>query len=240
MREHKFEPSDSPRGHRKAYEKMDPRGHHFGRHRGMHRKQPDDEQDAFEQLASENSPFGGGFRGRNSGHFGGRGSHFGNGGGGRRRGRFVGQGDIRLLALNLIEQEPRHGYDIIKEIEALTNGFYAPSPGVIYPTLTYLEEADYCAVQSEGNKKSYAITHNGIAYLDENRDDIKRILESLKALGERANEENKKQDRKSNDLPLSVETALLNLRETAAQKLKEDPTASSRIVQKLLAIAEDL
>ncbi|WP_319410362.1 PadR family transcriptional regulator [uncultured Cohaesibacter sp.] len=233
-----------------------PRGHRFGHsgHNDMHGEEESREHHKRargqgrghgrqEKFASDQEPSRSGFRGggRSGGGFGGgRGSRFGNGGGGRRRGRFLGQGDIRLLSLKLIEQEPRHGYDIIKEVEALTNSFYAPSPGVIYPTLTYLEEAGYCAVHSDGNKKSYAITATGIEYLDENREEADRIIENLKALGARAERENEGSKPHGEPLPLSVETALLNLREVAARKIKEDPSSSSRIVQKLLALSEEL
>ncbi|WP_319495930.1 PadR family transcriptional regulator [uncultured Cohaesibacter sp.] len=193
----------------------------------------------------EGGPFhpefmGGGPRGRHrGGSGGGRGGHGGDGRG-QRRGRFLGQGDIRLLALALIEQEPRHGYDIIKEVETLTNGSYAPSPGVIYPTLTYLEEAGQCNVETEGNKKRYAITPEGAAQLEEQRSEVTRILDLLKAMGERARQESENSQQAAPSLPLSVETALLNLRETAAERIKQDPAVSSKIVQKLLQLAEDL
>ncbi|WP_245418224.1 PadR family transcriptional regulator [Cohaesibacter haloalkalitolerans] len=191
----------------------------------------------------EGGPFHPGFMGGGPrGRHGGPGGRSGGGGDGRgqRRGRFLGQGDIRLLALALIEQEPRHGYDIIKEVETLTNGSYAPSPGVIYPTLTYLEEAGQCNVETEGNKKRYAITPEGSTQLEEQRSEVTRILDLLKAMGDRARQESESSQRAAPSLPLSVETALLNLRETAAERIKQDPAASSKIVQKLLQLAEDL
>lgn len=196
----------------------------------------------------ERGPFhpgftGGGPRGPHGGPGGRPGGRRGGPGGdghGRRRGRFLGQGDIRLLALALIEQEPRHGYDIIKEVETLTNGSYAPSPGVIYPTLTYLEEAGQCNVETEGNKKRYAITAEGSAQLEEQRSEVTRIFDLLKAMGERARQESESRQQAAPSLPLSVETALLNLRETAAERIKQDPSVSSTIVQKLLQLAEDL
>ena len=71
-----------------------------------------------------------------------------------RAGRMLAAGDIRLIVLVLLEEKPRHGYDIIKAIEERTNGFYGPSPGVVYPTLTYLEEIGYAAVEAEGARSS--------------------------------------------------------------------------------------
>jgi len=83
-----------------------------------------------------------------------------------RAGRMLAQGDLRLLALALIAEQPRHGYEIIKVLEDKTGGWYAPSPGVVYPTLTYLEEAGYVTAQADGAKKLYTITTEGRAYLE--------------------------------------------------------------------------
>src|SRR4029079_16439956 len=85
------------------------------------------------------------------------------GGGGDwfRVGRMLAQGDLKLLALALIAEQPRHGYELIKLIEEKTSGWYSPSPGVVYPTLTFLEEAGYVTAESEGAKKRYTITEEG-------------------------------------------------------------------------------
>src|SRR5437762_2434795 len=102
-----------------------------------------------------------------------------------RAGRMLAQGDLRLLALALIAEQPRHGYEIIKVLEEKTQGWYAPSPGIVYPTLTYLEEAGYVTAQTEGAKKLYTITDEGRAYLDDNRDFVDAVLERLAAIGEK-------------------------------------------------------
>jgi len=106
----------------------------------------------------------------------------GKGGGAFRVGRMVADGDLRLIVLALLERQPRHGYDIIKAIEDLTGGFYSPSPGVIYPTLTYLEEMGHAASTAEGNKKVYSITEAGKRFLDENRDGVDSLINGLEAL----------------------------------------------------------
>lgn len=106
-------------------------------------------------------------------------------GGGFPFGRMFRDGDLRLIALALIEKEPRHGYDIIKALEERSAGFYSPSPGVVYPTLTFLEEAGYVASTAEGNKKVYAITDAGKAHLDDNRDQVESLLAQLEAVGEK-------------------------------------------------------
>ena len=75
-----------------------------------------------------------------------------------RAGRMLAQGDLRLLALALIAEQPRHGYEIIKLLEEKTSGWYAPSPGIVYPTLTYLEEAGY--VTASGLRRQEALHHH--------------------------------------------------------------------------------
>ena len=78
--------------------------------------------------------------------------------------RMLAQGDLRLIALALIAEAPRHGYEIIKLLEEKTGDWYSPSPGIVYPTLTYLEEAGYVTASAEGSKKLYTITDEGRAY----------------------------------------------------------------------------
>ena len=77
----------------------------------------------------------------------------------RRAERVFDQGDLRFVILKLISEAPRHGYEIIKEIEEKVGGAYSPSPGVIYPTLTLLEEMGQASVATgDGGKKLYSIT----------------------------------------------------------------------------------
>ena len=93
----------------------------------------------------------------------------GEGGRGLGRGRKLGAGDLQLIILALLEQKPRHGYELIKELDERSGGFYSPSPGMIYPALTYLEEIGYATVEAEGTKKLYSITDTGKAQLASNR-----------------------------------------------------------------------
>jgi DNA-binding PadR family transcriptional regulator len=98
-------------------------------------------------------------------------------GGGRGRRRMFEGGELRLLILLLLENEPRHGYDIIREIESRSGGVYAPSPGVVYPTLTLLEELGHVAQQeTDGAKKLFAITAAGAAHLAEHRREAEAAL----------------------------------------------------------------
>jgi DNA-binding PadR family transcriptional regulator len=92
---------------------------------------------------------------------------FGRGAGGG--GRVFGPGDLRLVLLGLIEERPRHGYELIKELEQKFGGGYAPSPGSVYPTLTLLEELGQLqSVTSEGTKRLFEITVEGTRYLRDN------------------------------------------------------------------------
>lgn len=115
------------------------------------------------------------------------GEGWGNMGGNFRIGRMLASGDLRLVALYLIEQQPRHGYDLIKAIEEKSAGFYTPSPGIVYPALTFLEEAGYVTSQADGNKKLYTITDEGRAHLTDNREAIESTLSFLAKAGEQMN-----------------------------------------------------
>jgi DNA-binding PadR family transcriptional regulator len=107
------------------------------------------------------------------------------GGDGFRMGRKLGAGDLQLLLLALLAEQPRHGYELIKELEQRTSGYYSPSPGVIYPALTYLEEIGFASVEAEGNKKLYRITETGSAFLKENQATAEAMLNELVEVGRR-------------------------------------------------------
>lgn len=119
-----------------------------------------------------------GFGGRG---FGGRGHGHGPG----RRGRFFDQGDLRFVILQLISEKPAHGYEIIKEIEERLGGAYAPSPGVVYPTLTLLEELGYVTAEADGAKKLYTITEAGRQALRDNQPSIDAIFERIRDISAR-------------------------------------------------------
>lgn len=107
--------------------------------------------------------------------------------GGRRPtlGRFFAHGDLRLLILKLIAEKPRHGYEIIKAIEERVAGVYSPSPGVIYPTLTLLEETDWIrAIASQGNKRLYEITAEGSLALEASKATVEAIFARMAEVGE--------------------------------------------------------
>jgi DNA-binding PadR family transcriptional regulator len=108
------------------------------------------------------------------------------GGGGRRGGRrrVFESGELRLVLLKLIAEQPRHGYDLIRAIEEMTHGSYAPSPGVVYPTLTMLEDMGLIgAAQTDGTRKAYSITPEGEAHLAERAAEADALMERLSGFG---------------------------------------------------------
>lgn len=109
----------------------------------------------------------------------------GMGGGGFRTGRKLGAADLQLIILALLKDKPCHGYEIIKALEERSAGFYVPSPGMVYPALTYLEEVGQADVESEGTKKLYRITAAGEARLKEDAVMAEAILSQLDRIGRR-------------------------------------------------------
>jgi DNA-binding PadR family transcriptional regulator len=101
-----------------------------------------------------------------------------------RRERFFEQGDLKLVVLDLLQTRPRHGYEIIRAIEELAGGEYTPSPGVVYPTLTLLDEIGHATVTLEdGGKKQYGITPEGVAFLAGQRETLERIRSRVESAG---------------------------------------------------------
>jgi DNA-binding PadR family transcriptional regulator len=178
------------------------------------------------------APGGWGARRGWRGHFGERwGGRHGMGGNMMRAGRMLAQGDLRLIALALI-----------KVLEEKTSGWYSPSPGIVYPTLTYLEEAGYVTAAAEGTKKLYTITEEGRAYLDANRDFVDAVLERLAAIGEKVARMRRRfgEDDDRRGVPPLVRAALENLREVAAKRLDVDAEAEARVVEGLARAAAEL
>ena len=90
-------------------------------------------------------------------------------------------GELRLVLLKLIADEPRHGYDLIRAIEELTGGEYAPSPGVVYPTLTLLQDMGLIEeAAGEGPRKPFQVTEEGRTHLEEHADEVEALFERLR------------------------------------------------------------
>ncbi len=136
---------------------------------------------------------------------------------GRHRGRGKGlrrlldHGDLRIMMLANLNQKPSHGYELIKSIGQLTSGLYTPSPGVIYPTLTLLEDQQLIVAENTGNgRKSYSLTPEGKMHLEENTDVLEQIAQRLQET---------KSFRRGSLLSDEIEQALGNLRALLRHKL---------------------
>ena len=114
-----------------------------------------------------------------------RGGGFWGPGGGMPGARKLSSAELQLVVLALLERQPSHGYELIRALEERSGGFYAPSPGVIYPALTYLDEIGYAAVEADGNRKQYRLTEAGQQHLEQNRATAEAILEALGRIGGR-------------------------------------------------------
>ncbi len=157
----------------------------------------------------------------------GRGMGRGGEGGGRRR-VFDG-GELRLVLLKLIEDAPRHGYDLIRAIEEMTGGGYAPSPGVIYPTLTLLGDMGLIEeAKSDGAKKQFAITDAGKAELVAKADEVTALLNRLSEMG--------KQRAKTDGAP--IRRAMGNLRAVLQNRLGDDDVTADTL-HDVAAILDD-
>ena len=138
-------------------------------------------------------------------------------GGGRRR-MFDGS-ELRLVLLRLIADQPRHGYDLIKEIEERTGGAYAPSPGVVYPTITLLADMGLIEEQqSEGAKKLFAVTAAGQAELDEKAEEVAALMARIAEMGEH-------RERASGGAP--IRRAMGNLRAALGERLSGEVDADT-------------
>ena len=189
--------------------------------------------------------------GRGDGSEAGWGGGFGRGGRGRgggdmfRLGKMLAQGDLKLLALSLIAEQPRHGYEIIKLIEEKTGGWYSPSPGVVYPTLTYLEEAGYVTAEADGAKKRYTITPEGHAHLEANRDLADALVGRLSEIGQKMSKFRRwvggTEDAPApSGLPRLTTAAMEDLKDAVKARLAADPGSELRIVEILARAARDL
>ncbi|MFT3964829.1 MAG: PadR family transcriptional regulator [Sphingobium sp.] len=167
---------------------------------------------------------GGGF-GR--GHPGHGHHHRGGGRGGRRGGRLFDYGELRLLVLALLAENPAHGYELIKAIEERFGGSYTPSPGVIYPTLSWLDDMGYATVEAaEGSRKRYAVTAEGRTFLAANRDQADALLARSGGEGGRPG------------LPAPVIRAMENLKLAMRLRFREGPVDEAAAQAMAAAIDE--
>ena len=138
--------------------------------------------------------------------------------GGRRR--MFDNGELRLVLLKLVSDQPRHGYDLIREIEALSGGAYAPSPGVVYPTLTLLQDMGLIGeAPAEGSRKLFDITDAGTAHLAEQAEAVEAAMAKLAAMSERSERTD----------GMQVRRAMGNLRESVQIRLSHDDVSAETL-----------
>jgi len=147
----------------------------------------------------------------------------GRGGGGRSRRMFDGS-ELRLVLLKLIADEPRHGYELIKAVETKLGGAYSPSPGVIYPSLTLLEEMGALDSEAQGGKKLYSITEAGRALLAENEAILRAAEATMDKFAARALR------------PTAIQDAIGRLRHTIHGRLTGETALTEAQIQAIAAI----
>lgn len=147
----------------------------------------------------------------------------------RTRRRMFDGGELRLVLLKLIADEPRHGYDLIKAIEELTGGAYAPSPGVVYPTLTLLGDMGLIAeAQGDGARKRFAVTEDGTAHLAERAEEVAALMARLTDMGAA----------RSRPDAASLRRAMGNLRQVLIHKVRAGEAGPELIDEIVTAIDE--
>jgi DNA-binding PadR family transcriptional regulator len=100
--------------------------------------------------------------------------------GAEQHAHFFEKGDLKYVILDLLKDKPRHGYEIIRELEACFHGFYTPSAGSVYPTLQLLEDLGYVRASEQDGKKVYTITEEGKKFLIEREETIHKIKDHMK------------------------------------------------------------
>jgi DNA-binding PadR family transcriptional regulator len=181
-----------------------------------------------------------------------RGGRGGWGGGAFRVGKMLADGDLRLIVLALLNDGPRHGYEVIKALEEKSSGIYSPSPGVVYPTLTYLEEVGYATSSAEGSKKVYSITDAGRSYYEQNREVADMAMAGIEKLGkkmaqarawwegQRRGDERAAPDRDIAGVIPEVNEARRELKAAIAERLEASEDEQRRMASILRKAAEEI
>jgi DNA-binding PadR family transcriptional regulator len=170
-----------------------------------------------------------GFGGRHMRGLRGRGHH-----GGGRVGRFLEHGDLRFVILALLEEQPRHGYELIRELEERTGGAYRPSPGVVYPTLALLEDEGFArVVAAEGGRKLYEITDAGHEALEKERPAVNAVFGRMAEAAAQSNQAGPKIRRAMENL-----ASALRIRMSGAEISDEQVDAIARAIDEAVGKIE--
>ncbi|MEM6049970.1 PadR family transcriptional regulator [Erwinia sp. P7711] len=184
--------------------------------------------------------------GRSDGH---RGSRGGRDDAGHRdrpsflRGRKFGADELQLLLLTLLKEQASYGYELIKILSEKSGGFYTPSPGVIYPALTYLEDVGHVTVQPEGNRKRFAINAEGEAYLAQNQEVAQALMAKLALFASQSDSVNQAMSEHRQAFAPVLMEAIHSLRSELHQFHNSDEESqgkAAKIIQQALAQLRDL
>jgi len=162
---------------------------------------------------------------------------------GFERGRKLASDELQLLILALLAERARHGYELIKEIEQRSGGWYVPSPGMVYPALSYLEDAGYASVEAAGAKKQYTISVAGLAWLDEHQAAVEALWAQLARFGERMGrlrEDARFAEEVSSDGRAQLHAAFDELREALRSQRPTTPEQLARVVAIVRRAAADV
>jgi DNA-binding PadR family transcriptional regulator len=193
--------------------------------------------------------FFGRHHGRGFGRFGGWFADGGElGGRGFGMGRKLASADLQLLILALLAEKPRHGYEIIKSLDERSKGFYAPSPGMVYPALTYLEEIGHATVEAEGTRKLHRITDLGREHLEKHKDQSDALLAQFSRVGERMDHlrramrmhEGEEESWDERRVSKALMRARRTLKSALADKWDSSPEEQERIAEILKRAAEEI
>ncbi len=158
--------------------------------------------------------------------------------GGFHGGPLFGRGAVKFIVLDLLKDQPKHGYEIMKEIEEKVGGFYAASPGSVYPTLQMLEDQGYVRSTEKDGKRTYQITDEGKKYLEENKEALDEIQEKFHhGFGAKFNVEQRETMRELRDLVHSMAHELRrgSNQPEKWQKVREVLARSRKEVEEILS-----
>lgn len=150
---------------------------------------------------------------------------------GLHSGRKLSSSDLQLLLVLLLSRQPSHGYELIKSLEEKSDGFYVPSPGMIYPALTFLEEIGYASVRVEGAKKQYQLTPDGQEYLRKNQETAEELLTELERIGAQMANARKafEEGAEDREIPAELEAARRDLRRAQREREPFSSADATRI-----------
>jgi DNA-binding PadR family transcriptional regulator len=164
---------------------------------------------------------------------------------GIRTGRKLGSAELQIVLLALLANQPSHGYELIKALDERSGGYYSPSPGMIYPALTYLEEVGYASVTPDGAKKLYSITKEGREYLQSNQQAADAILSELERIGSKMGRVREiisgtDEDEERGSAPMEVWLARRELKSALREKHHVGAKEARRIAQILRRAAAEI